>query len=158
MTKTVLKKHCYAYPRPMVAVDVVLFRRTLKRWEVLAVRRGKPPFKGQCALPGGFVEMDEDLDAAARRELSEETGITGVRLEQIGAFGRPDRDPRGRNISIAFAGVVPMNRSDARPGDDAADALWIPAWRPPELAFDHHDILATARRWLRAAFRQGKRV
>ena len=135
--------YTYDYPRPMVTVDVVLFRGSGDDREVLLVRRGKPPFEGRLALPGGFVELDEDLPDAAARELAEETGITGVALEQLGAFGKPGRDPRGRNIAIAFAGTAPP---DAAPiaGDDAADAMWLPVRGIRELAFDHAAILRLA--------------
>jgi 8-oxo-dGTP diphosphatase len=140
--------YTYDYPRPMVSVDVIVFSRGKARQEVLAVRRGKPPFQGMLALPGGFVDMDEDLLDAARRELAEETGLTGVRLHQLAAFGRPGRDPRGRTISIAFVGIL-ENKRKVQGGDDAAEAIWIPARRPPALAFDHAEILGCALAWLR---------
>ena len=135
--------YTYDYPRPMVTVDLVILRETADGPEVLLIRRGKPPFEGLLALPGGFVEMDEDLPDAAARELAEETGLTGIALTQLGAFGKPGRDPRGRNIAVAFVGSAP---SDARAiaGDDAADAFWLPAKGIRQLAFDHAAILALA--------------
>ncbi len=150
-TRNTERTYCYSYPRPMVTVDAVVFRQTGQRLEVLVIERGHPPFEGRFALPGGFVEMEEDLLDAAKRELFEETGLRGVRLTQIGAFGRPDRDPRGRNIAVAFAGRVAFSRSQVRAGDDAADAQWVSARRPPPLAFDHREIVAQALRWWRTA-------
>jgi 8-oxo-dGTP diphosphatase len=142
-------KHTYRFPRPMVTVDAVVFRHTRERLEVLVVDRGIPPFKGMTAFPGGFVEMDEDLLDAIKRELFEETGLGNVQLEQLRAFGRPGRDPRGRNISIAFAGVVKGSAHAVRAGDDASRAYWIPARRPGPMAFDHNEILRAALRWLK---------
>ena len=109
---------------------------------VLLIRRGHEPFAGSWALPGGFVDPEEDLEEAARRELLEETGVVAPAMRQIGAFGDPDRDPRGRAISIAFLAVLDA-APVARAGDDAADARWFPIDRLPErLAFDHAAILA----------------
>jgi 8-oxo-dGTP diphosphatase len=128
----------------MVSVDAVVFRERNGALEVLLIRRGKPPFQGRWALPGGFVEMDEDLHEAARRELHEETGLEGIRLEQLAAFGRPDRDPRGRCISIAFVGVLETGGDDVCGGDDAADARWYDAADLPDLGFDHAAIIGLA--------------
>ncbi len=116
--------------------------------EVLLVRRARPPFRGRWALPGGFVEPDEALDEAARRELEEETGICGVYLEQLYTFGDPGRDPRGRAVTVAYWALV--REAEPRPASDAAEAAWFPADRPPPLAFDHAGILRTALRRLRA--------
>jgi 8-oxo-dGTP diphosphatase len=141
--------YTYRYPRPMVTVDAVVFRRSRERLEVLVVERGADPNAGMLALPGGFVEIDEDLPDAARRELFEETGLGRVRLHQLRAFGRPGRDPRGRNISIAFVGIARGRTDHIKGGDDAKRALWIPARRPGPLAFDHNDILKWALNWLK---------
>ena len=109
---------------------------------VLLIRRGHEPFAGSWALPGGFVDPDENLEQAARRELIEETGVAAAAMRQIGAFGDPDRDLRGRAISVAFLAVMD-SPSTARAGDDAADARWFPIDQLPErLAFDHAAILA----------------
>ena len=132
------------YPGISVAVDVVLFRRGDPN-QVLLILRGRPPFMGRWALPGGFVEMDEDLLTAARRELAEETGLTGVALTQLGAFGAVDRDPRGRVISITYWGVIEQDL-DVAVGDDAARAAWHPLTELPPLAFDHGEILNLARK------------
>ena len=100
------RQFCYDHPRPGLTADVVLFRRTGAAVEMLLVRRDREPYRGRWAFPGGFVEMDEPLEDAARRELEEETGVTGVELRQLGAFGAPDRDPRGRTVSIAYGAIV----------------------------------------------------
>jgi 8-oxo-dGTP diphosphatase len=98
---------------------------------VLLIRRAHDPFAGSWALPGGFVDSDEDLEQAARRELAEETGVVAHSMRQIGAFGDPGRDPRGRSISIAFLAVLDA-MSSAQAGDDAAEARWFPIDRVPE--------------------------
>jgi 8-oxo-dGTP diphosphatase len=136
-------RHVYEWPRPMVTVDAVVFRRAGKRLEVLLIRRARPPFEGLAAFPGGFVDENEDLPDAAARELEEETGLSGVRLEQLGAYGRPGRDPRGHNVSVVFVGEA-RGKVAVRGGDDASEAFWAPARRPPPLAFDHAEILAEA--------------
>lgn len=136
--------YTYPYPRPMVTVDIVVLRGSFDDPDVLLVRRGHEPFAGCLALPGGFVDMEEDLVDAAKRELEEETGLSGIELEQVKAFGRPGRDPRGRNIAIAFLGVAPSAHQDVRGGDDAFEALWVRARDPGRLAFDHNEILAEA--------------
>jgi len=137
------KPYCYEYPRPSVTVDVVLFCREGERLEVLLIKRAREPFKGAWAFPGGFVDQDEKLEQAAARELKEETGIEGVRLEQLGAFGDPGRDPRGHTISIVFVGLLD-SRAEAASSDDADEARWHSALRPPRLAFDHKKILRQA--------------
>jgi 8-oxo-dGTP diphosphatase len=114
----------------------------------LAVKRGSEPHKGRWALPGGFVDKDEALDKAALRELSEETGVSprSVRLHQVGAYGAPKRDPRGRVVSVAWLTAVPADIATAA-GDDAADAGWFPVTdllKPRKLAFDHATILRDA--------------
>lgn len=134
----------YEYPRPALTVDVVLLSRGDKGLSVLLVRRGRPPFEGRWALPGGFVEIDEDLEAAARRELVEETGLEAEALFQVGAFGRPDRDPRGRVVSIAYVGLLRRSSRHAAAGTDAADARWFLLPALPELAFDHAEIIEAA--------------
>lgn len=133
------------YERPSVTADVVLFTLRDQDLQVLLVRRGRWPYEGTWAIPGGFVRMDESLDAAARRELREEAGVTDVYLEQLYTFGNPDRDPRTRVITVAHMAVVSADQISLRAGSDAADARW---WSmsalPRGLAFDHADILAYA--------------
>ena len=135
--------HCYEYPRPAVTVDIVLFCRAESDVEVLLIRRAREPFKGRWAFPGGFVDKDESLEHAASRELLEETGLTGIHLDQIGAFGDPGRDPRGHTVSIVFSAMLEDCRN-ASAADDAADAKWHSAIDPPKLAFDHNKILDLA--------------
>jgi 8-oxo-dGTP diphosphatase len=101
------------------------------------------------ALPGGFVEMDESLEAAARRELFEETGIKASKLEQVHIFGDPGRDPRGRTISVVYLAFVNINKVKPRAGDDAAEAGWHFLRHPPALAFDHRQILSLIRQRLK---------
>jgi len=138
-------KYCYDYPRPAVTVDAALLQWQADRLAVLLIRRGSEPFAGRWALPGGFVEIDEPLEAAARRELAEETAVTGVDLRQLAAFGDPGRDPRGWTISVAFWAVAPAGRQIApRAGDDASRAAWCDVRGLPPLAFDHDRILECA--------------
>ncbi len=135
----------YSHPRPMVTTDVVLFRNHEDTPEVLLIKRAKEPFAGQWAFPGGFVDEGEDLEAAALRELQEETGLTAVTLFQYRTVGTPGRDPRGHTISVVYAGMCPLEDSAVTGGDDAAEAAWFPLGDLPELAFDHAEILATMR-------------
>jgi 8-oxo-dGTP diphosphatase len=137
------KPYCYDHPRPSVTVDVVLFYRDGERIEVLLIKRAREPFKGAWAFPGGFVDQDESLERAAARELKEETRLEGIRLEQLGAFGDPGRDPRGHTVSIAFVSRL-ESRAEATGADDADEAKWHSALRPPRLAFDHKKILRRA--------------
>ena len=136
-------KYIYEWPRPMVTVDAVVFRRSAGRTEVLLINRGKEPYKGKWAAPGGFIEIDEELEDAVARELQEETGLTGVELQQMRTFGRCGRDPRGRQISIAFTGIATEGHDKVRPGDDAAQARWFDIENLPEdMAFDHDEMIA----------------
>jgi 8-oxo-dGTP diphosphatase len=114
---------------------------------VLLVRRGHPPFKGKHALPGGFVDVGETVEEACRRELEEETGVKARRLQLIGVYSDPKRDPRAHTCSVAF--LARVGRATARAGDDAAAAEWIEDWSRLELAFDHARILGDALRLLR---------
>lgn len=126
-----------------VTVDIVIFTILEGILKVLLVKRRIPPFVGQCAIPGGFVHEDEDLDQAALRELREETGVSDVYLEQLYSFGRPDRDPRGRVITVAYFALISADR-ELKAGSDAAEADWYPTHRLPSLAFDHAAILSYA--------------
>lgn len=150
--------YTYEYPRPALTVDAVIFTMREEDLAVLLVKRGGPPFEGYWALPGGFVNENEALERAALRELREETGIPGVALEQLGAFGEPGRDPRGHTVSVAFFTFVVADAAPIVAGDDAADAAWhaladlpidrAPTRRMPRLAFDHAQIIDKARRRL----------
>ncbi len=122
--------YCYDHPRPMVTVDLIVFSLVEQSLQVLLVRRGREPFAGKWAIPGGFLEMDEPAEAGARRELREETGleIAGP-VEPIGFFARPDRDPRGRTITLAYAAVVrPGEHERARRGRRRCGSL-VQDWR-----------------------------
>jgi 8-oxo-dGTP diphosphatase len=126
---------------------------------VLMIRRGQPPFEGQWALPGGFLDLDEAAEPAARRELFEETGIEvqpSLPFEPLGFYSAPGRDPRGRTISLAYATVLPPPPPEPSGGDDAAEASWIIADSPDRpLAFDHAQILNDALDWLRKGVEAG---
>jgi 8-oxo-dGTP diphosphatase len=148
MSKARTKSFCYEYPRPAVTVDIVIVTRE-PRPRVLLIRRKHTPFAGMWAIPGGFVDMDEALEDAARRELREETGVQVRRLEQLHTFGDPQRDPRGRTISVVYLARVSAARVRPRAADDAAEADWHPLSRLPPLAFDHAQILTRARQRLR---------
>ncbi len=141
------KKYTYEYPRPAVTVDAVIVTREEKP-RVLLIRRKHEPFAGMWAIPGGFVDMDESLEAAARRELQEETGVTVKQLEQLHTFGDPGRDPRGRTISIVFLGRADAANLKPQAADDAAAVAWHSLQWPPRMAFDHAKILACVRRRL----------
>ena len=149
------REYRYDYPRPMVTVDAAMLRVHEGDLQVLLIKRKAAPWKGRWALPGGFIQMKESLEESVIREVAEETGITipppcGARepfLIQLGAYGDPKRDPRGRVITVTFVGIFPPGGRDceARAGDDAADARWMPLEDVPEkLAGDHGVILSDA--------------
>jgi 8-oxo-dGTP diphosphatase len=161
--------HTYPYPRPSVTCDTVVFTMQADDLAVLLIQRKDEPFKGSWALPGGFVNENESLDRAAARELVEETGIGGLRLTQLGAYGDPGRDPRGHTVTVAFVAYSMAGKAPTA-GDDASGAAWVPmrslvltpaaktkmtaapkrgAKRPSEparihLAFDHAKIIHAA--------------
>lgn len=145
--------YTYKYPRPSVTVDCVVFGLDDGELKLMLIRRGEEPFAGDWALPGGFVHIDEDLDSAARRELSEETGISELYLEQLYTFGDPERDPRGRVITVAYFALVNLADHAVQAASDAAEAEWYPVSELPSLAFDHDAIVETARERLRAKVR-----
>jgi 8-oxo-dGTP diphosphatase len=139
------RQYCYPFPRPAVTADVACFAEEGGRSYLLLIQRNHEPFAGRWALPGGFVDEDESLEAAALRELEEETGLTGVALEQFGAYGDPGRDPRGHTVTIAYLARLPR-RLRAAAADDAASADWFPVDELPPLAFDHDRVIADALR------------
>jgi 8-oxo-dGTP diphosphatase len=135
--------YTYEYPRPMVTVDVLVIAPGPEGKEILLIRRGNDPFKGEWALPGGFLDLDEELEDAARRELHEETGLSVSVLREIGVFGAIGRDPRGRTITAAYLALLD-ERPAPRAGDDAAEAAWFPFDARQKLAFDHEEIIKRA--------------
>lgn len=144
------RQFCYDFPRPAVTVDVIIFTIRDDDLKVLLIRRGREPFQGRWAIPGGFVDMNEPLEEAARRELQEETGVRDVLLEQLAAFGDPHRDPRGWVISIAYFVLLNAASLTIQAADDAADVGWFSMSALPPLAFDHDKILACALKQLRS--------
>ncbi len=139
---TVKGTYTYDYPRPAVTTDCVIFGYDGKELKVLLIERGIEPFKGCWVFPGGFLNMDEDALAGARRELKEETGLENAFIEQFHTFSEPGRDPRGRVITIAHYALVKIQEVEG--GDDAAQARWFPIGEVPPLAFDHDRILRMA--------------
>jgi 8-oxo-dGTP diphosphatase len=134
------------YRNPALTVDGIVLSRIAGEsgLEVLLIERGIEPFRGCHALPGGFVEYGEDIERAIHREISEETGLTGLEFRQFHTFGRPGRDPRGHTVSVVYIAEVTGPRPEVLGGDDAAAAAWFPVDGLPELAFDHSDILKRA--------------
>ncbi|MFN3427867.1 MAG: NUDIX hydrolase [Candidatus Thermochlorobacter sp.] len=136
--------YTYAYPRPALAVDCVVFGYDGTALKLLLIERAKEPFKGAFALPGGFIKMNETLDDAAKRELWEETGVKDVFLEQLYTFGAPKRDPRDRVISVAYYALARLSHHALKARSDARHAMWHPVDNLPKLAFDHNLIVQTA--------------
>ena len=136
--------YTYEHPHPAVTADVVVFTVEAGRLAVVLIRRAEWPHAGKWALPGGFVGIDESLKRAAWRELREETGLNAAYLEQLGAFGRPDRDPRERVITVVYIALVPADRLDLHAGSDAKEARLFRVDELPELAFDHAKIIRHA--------------
>jgi 8-oxo-dGTP diphosphatase len=123
-----------------VTVDVVVINK--KTQEILLIKRLNEPFKDSWALPGGFVDENEDLEQAARRELFEETNIESGKMQQIGTFGKPHRDPRGHMVSVAYHTYLIENQI-VQAKDDAKELKWFSIKKLPELAFDHSDIISS---------------
>lgn len=145
--------YCYEYPRPAVTVDVVVLAHHAGEVVTLLIRRGSEPFAGSWAIPGGFLDLDEEVEDGVRRELREETGLKlSAPLAFLGVFGTPGRDPRGRTISLAYVAYLPGEPPEVAGGDDASAAEWLPA-NPDDpdtsLAFDHAEILRKGLDWLR---------
>ena len=159
--------YTYEYPRPAVTVDSCIFTMHGDDLAVLLIKRKGQPFRGLWALPGGFVDKNESLEKAALRELVEETGLAGVGVEQLAAFGDPGRDPRGHTVSIAFFTFIHAEAAIVHAGDDAAEAGWHPLRTLPlsgpvvrgmqRLAFDHAGIIDLARRRLQERLRDPSR-
>src|SRR6188768_288986 len=120
-----MNTYTYQYPRAALTVDCVVFGFDGGALQVLLIRRGQAPFKDKWALPGGFVRVEETLDAAALRELQEETGLKEVFLEQLYTFGTVNRDPRERVVSVAYYALVKPADHVTAASTDAADAQWF---------------------------------
>mmetsp|Transcript_100193 Transcript_100193/g.259046 ORF Transcript_100193/g.259046 Transcript_100193/m.259046 type:complete len:243 (+) Transcript_100193:173-901(+) len=140
--------HSYKYPRPGLTADTAVFRigspgdPECQKLYILLIKRKRSPYQGDWALPGGFVDEHEDIETAAAREVEEETGISGLKLYEVGAFGMPRRDPRGHTVTICYMTVISAQLADtAKAGDDAADTSWSSVEDLPALAFDHAEIL-----------------
>jgi 8-oxo-dGTP diphosphatase len=130
---------------PAITVDLVIFSLIRGELHILLVQRKHDPFESHWAIPGGFVKVDEPLDDAARRELAEETGVRDVYLEQLYTFGSPDRDPRGRVISVAYIALVRAERQNLEAASDAKAVRWFAVTDLPRpLAFDHSLIVQYA--------------
>ncbi len=145
--------YSYEYPRPALTVDCVIFGLDKHTLKILLIQRAKEPFAGSWAFPGGFVDMDETTENAAKRELEEETGIQDMFLEQLYTFSKVDRDPRGRVVSVAYYALVKMQDYKISAADDAQDARWFAVDQLPPLAFDHQDIFSVAMERLRGKLR-----
>ena len=131
--------YIYEYPRPAVTADCVVITKETEP-KVLLIQRGNEPFKGQWAFPGGFMNMDETTEQCAIRELEEETGLKVTEIQQIGAYSKVDRDPRGRTVTVAYLAII--DKVEVVQGlDDAAKAQWFSLSSLPKLAFDHEDIM-----------------
>jgi len=155
----IAKGYTYNYPRPAVTSDCVVFGFDSIDLNILLVKRGIEPFKGEWALPGGFLHMDETSEECAARELQEETGASDLILKQVSTFSTIDRDPRGRVISVAFyalANPYKISKMVIKGGDDASDAKWVSLKEIQDkmkLAFDHNKIVESALRKLRIDLR-----
>jgi 8-oxo-dGTP diphosphatase len=132
------------YETPLVTVDIVVFTIQQHHLRVLLIQRKQPPYDHMWAIPGGFIREGETLQEAAGRRLWEETNVSNIYLEQLHAFGRPDRDPRARVITVAYSALVSEDRLRPEARANAEDVRWFDVTQLPELAFDHGDIVQTA--------------
>ena len=132
--------YTYPYPRAALTVDAIVYVRKDKETFVLLIQRGREPFLYQWALPGGFINMDETLEAACIRELEEETGLKVKQMKQFKAYDAVDRDPRHRTISVIYSTEL-KEIEPVSGNDDAAQAKWFSLDNLPQLAFDHQLIL-----------------
>lgn len=146
--------HSYLFARPALTVDCVVFGLDEQaQLQVMLIQRKLPPFQEEWALPGGFVRVEESLEAAARRELREETGLENIFLEQLYTFGAVDRDPRERVVTVAYYALVNRRDYQVKAATDASAAAWYRLDQLPPLAFDHEQILAVAVQRLRGKVR-----
>lgn len=136
--------HTYKYPRPAVTVDAAVFSQGEMGWQILLIQRKNEPYQNHWALPGGFLDENEDPAHAAPRELEEETSLIGIELQPFGFWGRPGRDPRGHTVSLAYWGEITASDYQPKAADDAKSLAWFPIRELPELAFDHAAVIAAA--------------
>ncbi len=133
--------YTYAYPRPALTVDIIIKKKAGNSFYILLIERKNEPFKNQWALPGGFVDIDEEIEDTAYRELKEETSISDIKLSQFRTFGKIGRDPRGRTISVIYSGELINLKQKVKAGDDAKNLNWFPLNELPKLAFDHNEVI-----------------
>jgi len=136
--------YTYKYPRPAFAADCIVFLREKNDTKVLLIQRKNSPYEGFWAFPGGFVDIDEEIETAAHRELEEETGLKNIELTEFKLSGTVGRDPRGRVISVFYVGFTNLENSNAKASDDAQNVHWYSIDNLPDLAFDHLEILEQA--------------
>ncbi len=132
------------YEKPLVTVDVVLFTMTKGEIRVLLLKRSSEPFKDMWSIPGGFINIGETLEEAAKRWLEQKTGVSDIYFEQLGAFGTPDRDPRTRVITVSYFAVVNFDKIQTPEALKHDDTSWIVLETLPDLAFDHAEIIQNA--------------
>ena len=137
------------YERPSVTVDVLMMSLRQRDLQILLIKRRSWPYEGMWAIPGGFINMRESLETAAKRELQEETGVQDVYLEQLYTFGDPGRDPRTRVITVVYFALLNSERLQVRPATDVVDVGWFSVYELPPLAFDHAQIIEYALNRLR---------
>ncbi len=138
------------FERPGVTVDLAIFTVNMEMLKVLLVKRAENPFAGRWSLPGGFLKTGESLEEAAQRVLRDKTGVQEVYLEQLYTFGRPDRDPRSRVITVSYFALIPWASLEKPASEKVSNLDWFPVDEVPLLAFDHNEILAYAVERLRA--------
>lgn len=135
--------YTYKYPRPALTVDCAIFCKNNTDLYVLLIQRANDPYQNTWAFPGGFVDIDEDIELAAYRELKEETGFVGFGLNQFKTYGAVNRDPRGRTVSVVYTVTIDSeNLPSVKGDDDAKQAKWISIKQLPTLAFDHDVIMS----------------
>lgn len=147
------RAYCYRYPHAAITADCVIFGYDGRRLHILLIQRALKPYQGHWALPGGFMHIDETIEATAMRELYEETGLAGVYLEQFRVYSKVDRDPRERVVTVAFIALVRPSNYELVAGDDADNARWFALNALPPLAFDHEEIVSEARAYLQEMIR-----